>query len=367
MKIRNVVLLVAAALTMAQGGDWQLASPDFTWEFPRDHWSHPEYKTEWWYFTGHLQTQDTGRRFGYQFTFFRVGITPDRPNLPSKWTASNVLMGHAALIDESGDQHVFSEVLYRDAEPLGGFNPPPNPLIAWSRGPPGTDTTWTLFWNGTGFDISATDDALGIGMTLRTRPEKALVLQGPNGYSAKERNGGGASLYYSFTRLATDGQITLNGETWDVSGLSWMDREFGSNQLGAEQVGWDWFSVQLDDGRDVMLYLLRTEAGVDYAQGTLVSPTGEVEFLDQGEWKVDVLGESRSPHTAATYPSHWQIALPDDTLEVVPIVSDQENVSALVENLYYWEGAVIVRRRGQDVGRGFVELTGYGRGSRPAI
>ena len=146
-----------------------------------------------------------------------------------------------------------------------------------------------------------------------------------------------------------------------------MDKEFGSNQLSPEQVGWDWFSLQLEDGRDVMLYLLRTRDGVDFAQGTVVSPEGDVKYLDGPQWQVEALDRWRSPNTPAVYPSRWRITLPTDTLEVVPVLRDQENVSALVPNLYYWEGAVRILRRGRTVGRGFVELTGYGRGSRPAI
>ena len=275
MKRALVTLLILCSLGPVAANDWKRAQPDYAWTFPRDHWSHEGYKTEWWYFTGHLRGAD-GRRFGYQFTFFRVGVLPKAPEADSGWSARDLIMGHAAVSDLDRNEHRFSEVIYRAVPLLGGFGAWPEPLIAWSRAPAGTPGKWLLSWNGDGFDITARDDATGMSFTLSSRPGKPLVFQGPNGYSRKTQSGDGASLYYSFTRLQTSGRLTLDGRTWQVSGESWMDKEFFTSVLEPQQIGWDWFSLQLDDRREVMLFLLRQEDGsTDFAGGTVISADGE--------------------------------------------------------------------------------------------
>jgi predicted secreted hydrolase len=196
------------------------------------------------------------------------------------------------------------------------------------------------------------------------------VYQGSNGYSRKGENPTAASLYYSFTRMATAGTITVGGTTRSVTGESWMDKEFGSNQLDAGQVGWDWFSLRLDDGRDVMLYVLRSEDGSTYGRGTIVSVDGSTRSLDASAWELVADGTWHSEETEATYPVRWQLRIPELDLDLTidPLLDDQENVAALVPGLFYWEGAVTVRTRtGQRAGEGYVELTGYGTRSRPAI
>lgn len=351
---------------------WAPARPDYSWSFPADHWAHPEYATEWWYFTGHLTAvADPGRRFGYQFTFFRIGLTPEPPPLESAWATQSLIMGHLAITDLATGRHVFSELLYRTAPFLGGFGAPGDTLIGWSRAPPGTDADWTLRWTGTGFALAARDDARGIALELSAQPTKPLVFQGPNGYSRKGASPTAASLYYSFTRLVTEGTLGLDGERVAVRGESWMDKEVGSNQLSARQVGWDWLSLQLDDGRDVMLYVVRDASGVaDFGLGTVVQADGRVEHLGAPDFTVTVTQTWRSPATNATYPAGWSVVVPAADLRVMvrPLLASQENVSALVPGLHYWEGAVAVRD-GSDrpLGLGYVELTGYGTRRRPAI
>jgi predicted secreted hydrolase len=350
---------------------WRSAEPDYAWSFPRDHWAHPAYKTEWWYFTGIVTDDaDSTRRFGYQFTFFRVGLTPDSLSFRSAWATSALIMGHASVTDLATGAHVFSEVLYRPNDLLGAFGDPGDSLIAWSRGPYGTDGHWTVAWNGDGFDFHMRDDAQQMAFGFTTRPVKPRIFQGPNGYSRKGTGPTAASLYYSFTRLATEGTVTIGSDTFTVSGESWMDKEFGSNQLADDQVGWDWFSLRLDDGRDVMLYLVRADEGDDYARGTVVGPDGSVRYLDASDWALTATDTWRSDMTGATYPHRWRLGIPSLDLDVliVPFVADQENVTVLVPGLFYWEGAVHVRtRNGSPVGEGYVELTGYGTRSRPAI
>jgi predicted secreted hydrolase len=350
-------------------GDWKIATPNYQWSFPRDHWAHDGYRTEWWYLTGQLAADgDEHPRFGYQFTVFRIGVLTERPDLDSSWSATHLLMGHAAITDLTDQKHIFSEVLYRGAPLLAEFGTFPRARIAWSRGPAGTSDPWTLDWNGSGFDIRASDDAQGFGFRLSTRPEKDLIFQGPNGFSRKGDETSAASHYYSFTRLQTDGELEIGGSKYHVQGQSWMDKEFSSSQLGTEQVGWDWFSLQLDDGRDLMLYLMRREDGaVDYASGTLVDAEGGVTYLDQDAFSVRVLDEWHSESTGATYPIAWEVRFGDGRWKVRAMLDDQENRSRVPGGVFYWEGMVSVHDAGEEIGRGYVEMTGYGEGSRPPV
>lgn len=357
---------------VVEASGWRPARPDYSWVFPRDHWARSGYRTEWWYFTGRLVSEDDPERvFGYQFTFFRVGLLPKRPQQPSHWTTGDLVMGHAALTDLASQSHVFSEILYRAIPMLGGFGSYPDRLIAWSRAPAGTDGRWTLEWNGQAFDFSMEDGSQGIAFSLTTRPEKDLVFQGPNGFSRKGKDRMAASQYYSFTRLETTGSVTIGGQKTSVVGQSWMDKEFGSNQLSVNQVGWDWFSLQLDDGREVMLYLLRDSEGeVDFARGSMISKVGIVHYLEAGDWVVNPVSSWRSGATATEYPAGWTVEISEGELElvVVPELADQENRSRIVDDLFYWEGLVRVDdSQGKRIGHGYVELTGYGTAIRPAI
>jgi predicted secreted hydrolase len=371
---------------------WQAARPDYAWSFPADHWSHPGYKTEWWYVTGHLVARDDPtRRFGYQFTLFRIGLAPRAPASSSRWMTGDLVMGHASITDLHGQRHVFSEVLHRAMPLLGGFGAPGDSVIAWSRAPAGTDDVWKIVYDDEGFVFSVRDDAQEMAFSLRVVPRKPLVLHGPNGYSRKGHQPTSASQYYSFTRLATEGTLELDGESLVVNGQSWLDREFGSNQLDEDQVGWDWFSLQLADGREVMLYHLRDAEGrVDFGRGTLVAANGQVRQLKPEEWRLEVLAHWRSAESGAEYPIRWRLELPSAGLQlrVEALLPDQENVSRRTGGLHYWEGAVRVlplenvRGRadragdegtvdfteGEDLlGLGYVEMTGYGERSRPPI
>ena len=354
---------------------WLRAHPHYEWSFPRDHWPHPDYESEWWYLTGQLSTV-SGRQFGYQFTFFRVGLLRETPNLDSDWSTRDLIMGHAALTDLDTGDHRFSEVLYRTTPQLGGFVDPSyasraGGLIAWSRGPAGTDGIWDLHFNGEAFDLAMVDGETGFALDLSTRPLKHRIFQGPNGYSAKGAGpDAGASQYYSFTRLATTGLLVVDEDTLAVTGSSWMDKEFGSDKLSTDQVGWDWFSLQLGDGRDLMLYVLRDSTGaMDHASGTWVDAEGQNRYLSAADFEFSVDSRWTSPETGATYPSGWTLRVGSESLIIRPAVQKQENVGRLVAGLFYWEGAVRVIAPGTHrvVGRGYVELTGYGRGRRPGI
>ena len=363
-----LVLLIFTAAAVQE--DWRTARPGYQWSFPEDHWKRAGYKTEWWYFTGHLAAaEEPDHRFGYQFTLFRIGLRNGPAPIDSDWAAHEVIMGHAAVSDLATQKHVFSEVLYRATPLLGEFGSHPDPVIAWCRAPAGTEGKWTLSWNGKGFDFTMSDRVRGIALNLSTEPLKPLIFQGPNGYSPKGRRPGAASQYYSFTRLMTRGTLSVDGRTFQVQGQSWMDKEFGSNQLAENQVGWDWFSLQLEDGTELMLYRLRDSDGnTDFARGTRVSGNGEAHYLDPEDWQLEPTDSWKSPSTGSLYPSRWRVTLPQESLhlEVVPELADQENRGRLTPDLYYWEGAArVLDRGGREVGRGYVELTGYG--ARPPI
>jgi predicted secreted hydrolase len=278
-------------------------------------------------------------------------------------------MGHAAITDVAAKRHHFSEILYREVPLLGEFRRFPESPLASSRGPVGTEHSWTLQWNERAFDFEMRDAWRGLALDLSTHPEKPLVFQGPNGFSSK--GGREASLYYSFTRLKTEGTLEVDGRVWNVRGTSWMDKEFSSSQLGEDQVGWDWFSLQLDDGRDIMLYILRRADGsADFRNGTLVLSDGATRYLASDEWTIKAIDSWESPETKAVYPSRWVLEMPAEKLrlDIAPLLANQENRSRLPGGVYYWEGAVVAKDEdGKIVGRGYVELTGYGENNRPPV
>ncbi len=365
-----VIVLAAAASPSGESG-WRQAEAGHDWSFPRDHWAHPGYGIEWWYFTGHLESvAQPARSFGYQFTIFRIGLVPGPRAAGSDWDASHLLMGHAAVTDKDRGEHRFSELLYRDAPLLAEFKVYPEQPIARSRAPVGTDGEWTLAWNGQGFDFAAVDDLRGLAFDLTTRPLKPRVFQGPGGLSRKADAPGAASLYYSFPRLHAEGRLTLDGESWEVRGESWMDMEFSSSQLTEDQVGWDWFSLQLADGRELMLFTMRRADGaIDHRRATLISEAGEPRYLDEGEWAIRSTDRWTSEESGIEYPAAWVLEIEGEGLELTirPDVADQENRSRLNRGPRYWEGAVTVYEGGERAGRGYVELTGYGENNRPPI
>ncbi len=376
MTISDGRVLLASALaiavaTAAAADGWKRAEAGYAWSFPRDHWPHDGYRTEWWYFTGELESrEDPARRFGYQFTIFKVGLVPGPVALDSGWAASDLVMGHAAVTDLATGRHRFAETLHRAAPILGGFRSFPGRPIASAQGAPGSGGSWTLDWTGEGFAFSMDDDRAGIAIDLVAVPEKPLVFQGPGGLSRKGSGPGAASLYYSFPRLRTEGTVALGGERFRVRGTSWMDKELGSSQLSEGQVGWDWFGLRLADGRDLMAYVLRRADGTaDHRSATLVALDGSPRYLADGAWTLRATARWRAP-SGAEYPAAWTLSIPDEglALTIRPRVADQENRSRLTGGVDYYEGAVAVTdSEGREVGSGYVELTGYREGSRPPV
>lgn len=370
MRSRAHPFLAAALLAAApSGAGWRPADPGHRWSFPADLRAHPGYRNEWWYFTGTLEADgDPSRRFGFQLTFFRIGLLPQVPPLDSAWAVSDAVMVHAAVTDVVAGRHIFSEVLWRAVPLLGGFPAAPDPVLAWARAPAGTDGRWELRADGDGFRLAMRDGDRGIALDLALRPRKPPALQGPNGLSRKSAEEGWASLYFSMTRLATAGTLEVGGTRHAVRGESWMDKEVGSSQLAPDQVGWDWWSLRLADGRDLMLYVLRRKDGTaSWRNGTLVERDGRVRLLAPEEWSVRALGAWRSAASGATYPSGWEISVPGEGvfLTATPEVREAENRSPSLSGLSYWEGPVRLAGRGdRQVGDGYVELTGYTSGAR---
>jgi predicted secreted hydrolase len=322
-------------------------------DFPAAHGPHPDYQTEWWYYTGNVQT-DAGRTFGYQLTFFRRALAPpdQRSQRESEWATDQVYMAHLALTDGAEERHQAFERFSRGAAGLAGAQAAP--YHVWLE-------DWSVEEVEPGVTLmrAAQDD---VALELRLADSKGPILHGDRGFSPKGPQPGNASYYYSLTRLETSGRIRTGDETHEVRGLSWMDHEFSTSGLAADQVGWDWFSMQLDDGSELMVFQLRTEDGrIDpYSSGTFIAPDGGTRALDRSEFEIRVTDTWRSPHTGAVYPAGWTIAVPavELQLEIEPYVADQE----LTVSYAYWEGAVRIEgeRAGRPVrGAGYIEMTGY--------
>ncbi len=324
--------------------------------FPADHGSHDAYQTEWWYFTGNLDS-NSGRHFGYQLTFFRRALLPEQmraSDRPSAWKTDHIYMAHFALTDVDGDSFKAEERFSRGAAGLAGVETAP--FSVWLE-------DWQVVETSPdSFSLHASQE--GRALTLELVDVKGVVLQGEQGYSQKGPEPGNASTYYSLTRLQSSGQIEIGGETFQVTGSSWMDHEYSTSALSAGQVGWDWFSVQLDDGSELMLFQIRRDDGsVDpFSSGTLILADSTVINLNRDAFEIAVEEQWRSPHSDAEYPAQWTITIPGHelTLSLKPYLADQE----LMVSYAYWEGAVRVNgsRSGQPVsGVGYVELTGYSR------
>lgn len=316
--------------------------------FPRDHGPHPDYATEWWYFTGNLSSTDA-RRFGYQLTLFRVGLAPGTPANDSAWRTHQVYMGHLAISDITAQRHHSAERFSRAAAGLAGAQT--EPLRVW-LGP------WTIAaGSGDTFPLSVTADAGTFGLTLTLeRGAKPHVLQGQQGLSRKSAAPGNASYYYSMTRLPTRGEIHIAEQRFDVDGASWFDREWSSSALAPDQAGWDWFALQLDDGRDLMFYRMRGTDGEAqaFSKGVIVARDGSVQHLRLDDVDVRPIRQWSSDDQVA-YPVAWRMRIPahDLDLNVAAVFDDQE----MHHTVRYWEGAVEVS--GSHSGRGYLELSGY--------
>jgi predicted secreted hydrolase len=335
------------------GSGWKNAAPGRVFRFPADHASHPEYRIEWWYYTGNLATRD-GHRFGYQLTFFRIGVNLV-PTSASRWAVRDLFMAHFAVTDIQGARHVSAEKLTR-------------PGVATADAHTDTFRVWNGSWGARLEEgrhvLQAESFAPPFAIDLVLDEGKPPVLQGEGGYSEKGAQPGNASHYYSLTRMPTRGSITLGNTKYDVTGASWMDHEFGTSFLEAGQVGWDWFALQLDDGSDLMLYGLRLAAGGvgPRSSGSLVDAAGRASRLRSADYALTPGRAWTSPATRGTYPVEWAVSVPGAQLDLaVRAAVNAQEVSGL-SGVSYWEGTVEVtgRRAGRRVtGQGYLEMTGY--------
>lgn len=346
---------VQGPVAAASSSGYARATGPRAFDFPADYGPHPDFQTEWWYYTGNLDTAE-GRHFGYQLTFFRRAVTPpaDRVARASAWTADQVIMAHFALTDVQGKQFYAFERLERAGAGLAGAQA--EPFAVWLN-------DWRVQAEtpaAARFTMQAAAEGVAIDFTLTSR--KNVVLQGDRGYSQKGPDPGNASYYTSLTRLETEGTLTVSGETYAVTGWSWQDHEYSTSALAADQIGWDWFALQLDDNSELKVFhIRRADGSVDpFSAGSFVDAAGNVTPLTRDDFEISVDRTWRSPRSDAPYPARWQVTVPRLNLrvELTPWLADQElNVS-----YSYWEGAVQIAgtRNGVAVrGNGYVEMTGY--------
>ena len=352
----------------SQDSTWARATPSRPVRVPEDHVAHPEYRIEWWYYTGNVRGDD-GKAYGYQVTFFRVGVDA-APTNPSVFAVRDLYMAHVALTDVDGVGHQFADRLNRAGVHWAGART--DRYEVWNE-------NWRVSLDARGrHHIVADTGAFALDLTLE--PGKAPVLQGERGYSRKGSDPGNASHYYSLTRMPTTGTVRVAGRTVPIRGTSWMDHEFGTSALDPGTKGWDWFALQLADGRELMLYQLRLDDGRPnpFSSGTIVHPDGRTDHLTVADFSVTPQRTWRSPASGATYPVEWDVRVPKAglQLQVTAAVDAQELRTRRSTNVTYWEGTV--RVTGTDAGRdaspsggrdasprrpitgvGYLEMTGY--------
>lgn len=322
--------------------------------FPADFGAHPDFRTEWWYYTGNLKTAE-GRHFGFELTIFRVGLLPPTVELPndSEWAGREVYFAHFAVSDvAAGDFYAFQRYA-RPGPGLAGAQA--SPYRVWLE-------DWQITEIAPGvYQLQARQGEIALELTLTD--EMGIVLHGENGYSRKGQEPTNASYYFSQPRLAADGFLEIKQVRYSVRGLAWHDHEFSTGVLDENQIGWDWFSLQFEDGRALMLFQLRERGGgtSETSSGTFINGAGTAQRLDRADFTLEVLEEWRSPHTQGLYPSAWQVRInqPNCLLDVRPWMADQEiNFPPIT----YWEGAVRFTGTCDGLpvgGNGYIELTGY--------
>jgi len=363
--MRNKAFVLAALFLWVQGASaqytvekYRTTLPGYHYEFPRDHFNHPDFQTEWWYYTGNLTASD-GHRFGFELTFFRQAVDRD-PTKSSTWDIHDLYLAHVAVSDLDGGQFYHAERTNRSGPGLAGISEMQKKI--WNG-------NWEAQWHGDDLILKARDYDDRFSFSLLLHPEKPPVIHGQNGVSQKAAGLGHASHYISLTRLNTTGNLVVRGKTKQVTGTAWMDHEFFTHQLEAQQVGWDWLSLQLDDNTELMLFHLRHKDGsIDpFSAGTYVDNSNRSMHLQAADFSLTPLGESRtSPITAAKYPVRWSVEVPKLglSLEVSTPLKSQELSERAKFAPSYWEGAINIegnRGPSEIKGVGYLEMTGYDR------
>lgn len=356
-------ILAATLLTPATAAGtrtFKAALPGYTYKFPQDHYAHEAFKTEWWYYTGHLQgASDKTKNYGFELTFFRSGVPIDDGVKSGAWQMQNIYMAHFALSDLSGQQFFHQEKMARAGVSRAGASS--KEYRVWLE-------NWSVYYDDrtrTHFLHAKSKD---FAINLALQENKPAAIHGQNGVSQKANCLGCASHYYSLSRLPARGQVTVRGQETAVTGTAWMDHEFGSNQLTGDQVGWDWFSIQLDDKSEIMLYVmrLRDKTYDPQSSGTVIAASGKTTHLSLNEYTIDRSQIWTSPHTGGKYPQSFIVKIPSQKLElkIDAALADQELVDDKKSGVSYWEGACQVTGVKADrpiKGRAYVELTGYAK------
>jgi predicted secreted hydrolase len=356
MRSRWLAWIAFLILLPAAFAQYKTALPGYHYEFPKDHFSHPDFQTEWWYFTGNVTAED-GHRFGFELTFFRDGVNPERKDHET-WDIRDLYLAHLALSDIDDGQFYHTERINRAGPGIASINEAKQRI--WNG-------NWKVSWNGSDQQLQAIDEHFALSLLLHS--DKPPVIHGENGVSQKAEGLGRASHYISLTRLKTAGSIELEGRRYEVSGVSWMDHEFFTHQLDANQAGWDWLSIQLGDNTEVMLYRIRRKDGTvdSFSSGTFVDADGRSTYLHAVDFTLVPDGEYwRSPVTGAEYPIQWKISIPKLGVELearTPLKSQEFSGHTKVAP-NYWEGAIDLAGHRGPVnlhGVGYLEMTGYDR------
>ena len=345
--MRSLALLLVVPLLASVSPSYREALPGYRFQFPRDHFEHPDFRTEWWYYTGNVWSGD-GHRFGFELVFFRIAERTSARDNPSPWRVDDVYLANAALTDVTGKHFTSHERLNRAGPGIAGAS------FAEQRVWNGN---WSCVWNGERQSLTAfTGD---FSFHLNATPVKPFVIQGENGVSQKAAGLGHASYYISFPLLSVTGAVRSGGRDYQVSGQAWMDHEWFTHQLQPNQTGWDWFSVQLDNKTELMLFELRRKDGrMDpFSSGAYIARDGTAHHLTAQDFTLQPLDLWKSATTNARYPIAWSIHIPSLNLqlECTAAVRAQELVNA--HGAKYWEGAVDYT--GSQHGVGYLEMTGY--------
>jgi len=347
---------LSKAMGDVENEDFSKAVEKRKFVFPDDHGPHPDFRTEWWYFTGNLVSDD-GKEFGYQFTIFRSALSKETSERNSEWNSNQIYMAHFAVTDIDGNKFYFDERFSREGNNLAGAQA--SPFIVWVE-------DWQIIQvqNEVLFDlpiinVMAKTENFEIDFILES--VKPFVLQGDEGLSQKGKQPGNASYYYSYTRLKTEGKIILEGKEFSVNGFSWMDREWSTSALSEDQAGWDWFALQLDDNTEIMYYQMRKNDGTPdiFSKGVYVNKDGTSQLLKKEDVILNVNDYWESP-TGEKYPSGWRLRIPAKEIDI--------NITPAIKNqlmdvaVRYWEGSVKIdgtKSGSRILGRGYVEMTGY--------
>lgn len=345
-KLILILLLFLSSSAFSQ--EYLDVTPDYRVKLPEDFYFKKDYRVQWWYFTGHL-FDESRREFGYELTFFVVDV--QKRDYKSQFGVNTIYVSHFAISDVENNRFYYCDKA--DSGAYGFAGAKEDELNVWV-------VENTLKGTMNKMHIKAFDSSNMIDLELI--PSKPVVLNGENGYSRKsEESSLISSIYFSYTNMKTKGILKIGNQSFNVKGKSWFDREISSRSLSDNQEGWDWFAIQLDDGREIMLYMIRNKDGsIDkYSSGTLVYPGGKYRKLSRNDFNLKVLTHYKSKKTKARYPSKWEIRLQSENLIlfVTPLIKDQEFLAYGTTGNYYWEGTCEVD--GTSKGRAYVEMTGY--------